>query len=75
MCDFDSIRGKLAGKESKSLPRRLPNANDSRVAGIFHWDIKNWRRLRINERHLDQLHVDCETQPPVELIEHSGFPA
>src|SRR5580700_5944198 len=34
-----------------------------------------WWRLLIDERHLYQLHVDCETKPPVELIEQRGFPA
>ncbi len=37
--------------------------------------IRRSRRLRINQRHLCQLHVDRETQPPVELIEQRGFPA
>src|ERR1700722_1475751 len=34
-----------------------------------------WWRLLIDERHLYQLQVDGETQPPVELIEQRGFPA
>jgi hypothetical protein len=33
------------------------------------------RRLLVDQRHLYQLHVDRETQPPVELIEQRGFPA
>ena len=33
------------------------------------------RRLLIDQRDLYQLHVDCKTQSPVELIEQRGFPA
>ena len=32
-------------------------------------------QLLVDERHLDQLHIDRETQPPVDLIEQRGFPA
>jgi hypothetical protein len=36
---------------------------------------QEWVPLRINERDLDQLHVNRETQPPVELIEQRCFSA
>jgi hypothetical protein len=30
-------------------------------------------RLRVNQRHLDELHIDREAETPVELIEQRGL--
>ncbi len=65
--------------EMDRLERRKKKAPAYRAipcGRLHHCEIPSERcRLLINQRHLHQFYVDCQTQPPVELIKQCGFPA
>jgi hypothetical protein len=62
-----------AGESPASEAKTIASAT-MRESSLLTRNTSERCRLLIDQRHLDQLHVDCETQAPVDLIKQCGFP-